>query len=1242
MRNEPEPAVKPVQPEPETTNKLRPDFPSAQLRGVTNLAVLADIKPGFVSGFETVTYVERLRRLLTALNTARVITREASTTTPIFPDPIGRFQIIQSFRYAIVKPHPVPVTPAGEPSDPGLYRLSLNVTFDGGWEPYMRVIYSDIGTLLDALFCNCVGYPGSKTSSFDAYSRWVRENELGGGLFYTDSGLTLGDQKYLERVERIQRDARDPMAADRAIAAYAIEPTKAYDARALKRALDDPWTAANQGLRTLKGLHRLIPYFPPNASQEDGILLRFAQDVLSGFRAFDETGSIGPGTPLEKLGLGFSEELNWLRTPLSAIRHRGRKSLGYVPGELQAGIVAPLEGISHGCVVLLRIEDPDLAAEYFTAWNVSKGLSPTGLLTWRNAAFTYAGLRALGFSKERLDVLPQEFIEGMQARAGLLGDLRCNHPDNWSRPKLYGSVNAEQSAAPIDLSTVHAVVILRLGDAAQALELHPQLQGEIDDLNTSTKTGLTVLSVQPMRSYQAGAKFTTDHFGFADGLSQPSPAADPTLPDGVKLGEVLLGYDNGRNDGPFPPVADPLLDNGSFLVMRKLRQHLEVLHEVVGKEAATLAPNPDDAAAMKETLLEKMMGRRKDGTTMVFVRGGSNTTNSFDYLKDPTGLQCPFQSHVRRSNPRDGRAYTPRIVRRGMSYGPRLLGTSNLSAERGVVFMAFCASIAEQFEVLQRWIAGGNSSGVSSGQADPFLGVPEAGELRTFRFLDEDGAVRRVHLGERPFVSLQWGLYLFMPSLATLKGLMDPLLKPIPRPPQQLPRPTSSEQPWEPWRRVLEDSNRERIDAAWQEVRSAPYFGMRATDYGLLVGNQTQILEVLQDDGRKFSVSGYGDRMRRSVGMGFLGQDDPEHEALASKVNDAVMEIDAKQAFDAARPIAEKVLTQFGFLALAEPGLPLKVPVDLLTLSEKVLSGLCSLWFGLPDPAANFMKFGGRVSDSSLTPPRCPGHLFSASRYVFSPHATVEVANEGQAQGKAVLKAFEDLLAPGNPPLKGTLALAIQSVVNPHNAQVTAVQASVEKGSSDNLLARTLAGVMMGFPPTVHGNFMRTIDSWITSARLWELQTGLDQARAGEPDAYARADKVLLGPLIETMRQRPVPEMIWRTAGNGACLRDEKIDDIKVGTKVVLGLASALTDKSANHYLMFGGRKKKKSKLGETVSGESATGESVADGPVTVHACPGYDMAIGVLLALTSALLEAGQLRPTGSSIQLTLIRPAS
>jgi len=66
----------------------------------------------------------------------------------------------------------------------------------------------------------------------------------------------------------------------------------------------------------------------------------------------------------------------------------------------------------------------------------------------------------------------------------------------------------------------------------------------------------------------------------------------------------------------------------------------------------------------------------------------------------------------------------------------------------------------------------------------------------------------------------------------------------------------------------------------------------------------------------------------------------------------------------------------------------------------------------------------------------------------------------------------------------------------------------------------------------------------------------------------------------------------------------------------VLGIASAMAD-GGPHELMFGGARQGKLK--------------------TPHACPGYGMGLGVMLALIGELLDAGTLRPTGSPVLLML-----
>ena len=50
---------------------------------------------------------------------------------------------------------------------------------------------------------------------------------------------------------------------------------------------------------------------------------------------------------------------------------------------------------------------------------------------WVSVAFTWPGLRALGVDEQSLATFPEEFRQGMVARAEVLGDTGRNHPDRW-------------------------------------------------------------------------------------------------------------------------------------------------------------------------------------------------------------------------------------------------------------------------------------------------------------------------------------------------------------------------------------------------------------------------------------------------------------------------------------------------------------------------------------------------------------------------------------------------------------------------------------------------------------------------------------------------------------------------------------------------------------------------------------------------------------------------------------------
>ena len=72
---------------------------------------------------------------------------------------------------------------------------------------------------------------------------------------------------------------------------------------------------------------------------------------------------------------------------------------------------------------------------------------------WVTVAFTWNGLRALGVDEGSLATFPEEFKQGMIARAEILGDSGENHPNNW-----VGGL-----ASP----DLHAIAILFARDAAE-------------------------------------------------------------------------------------------------------------------------------------------------------------------------------------------------------------------------------------------------------------------------------------------------------------------------------------------------------------------------------------------------------------------------------------------------------------------------------------------------------------------------------------------------------------------------------------------------------------------------------------------------------------------------------------------------------------------------------------------------------------------------------------------------------
>ncbi|MEK8029241.1 hypothetical protein AACH06_00285 [Ideonella sp. DXS29W] len=1247
------------------------------LAGTSDLTLLAPIKSGLVESIESVSHKTRVKRLLEALHLGRSNSQEYALLRP-FSDAVERVGRIHSVRVTVF-----------EPED----KVLLAVSFDGSWESYVRVLWQKVGALLDVIFCDTEGYPLACASSYETWAAWVRHVQRETQFYYGMPGLTVDDVHSLRKEEslhlRFPGQASTDLQATRQVVRSAEE--QAWDtARHISPSA--VVETVRQGLQSLSYIHRLTALYPP-ATPDGRVLQRAARQLLRELVGLAENTHVIDGF----LQLGrrrFDEQIDWLlsKDPLEQrpVPDLIANAQNAPADQVQAGITTAYGAVSHGAVVLIGLADATAATTLLT--HLRRAVTPSdappapdGLVI--NAAFTHEGLRVCGVSELELACLPMEFRQGMEARAATLGDFRHNHPRRWARPERCGPNGRPDPAAPrVQLAEVHALVQMRamLTDDPDVLDddwlyagTHA-LSNALSDL-LGLGAGVCVLSVQPMRRFTEAGQ-TYEHFGFADGGAQPSldPRDTSDVYDNrVPLGEVLLGYHNQADfapaqppDGNLPPDEQAagdaralaaaresvreLLLNGSFLVVRKLRQDVAALESAVADAVKqTGIPRAD--------LLAKMMGRRPDGAALAAPRRG----NDFDYDGDTLGRLCPFHAHVRRANPRprDTAALPlpaggrfPRIVRRGMSYGPRYDRSGHDTARnerpRGMVFMAYNASIGEQFETVQRWLSGGNSTGGYSDQSDPFLGVAPVGQRRQFRFEHEGRAVSMALDGAdrplddpHPFVQVEWGAYLLAPSIGALDMLLkrahrsaaaarptcpwsgrrgEKLLQTLPA---GDPMPSTAPEVGE-WKRALEDAEAiEKYRAAdvWAAVREQ-HGGILRTPYGVLVAERNLALQVLCHP-ENYSVQGYLPRMRASIGEIFLGQDPDAsgRDPRAQVTNAAIHQVTREEAY--ALTLA-RVAAVVKAMAGAERDLAQQarrreweLNLNLRELIDQSLAALCQAWFGLeanPTHAGDPLPGALRWDLKPGMPPRYPGHFTPPSRYIFQPHPGEFTQGMGEVAGRSLKESMLGLVR------RHRAASTLPQAPDGRAAPLSAAMFHAFERSSDEELASGLAGVMMGMLPTLDGNLVRVLDEWLRDGSFWRLRREL--VRFGDEPSLADAQAVLMRPLVEAMQQRPTPELIWRTAVRDGVLGGEPVHAGEVVVVSLVSVTQALaesgqSDEKAGHlHMVFGG---------------AYPGSST-------HACPGYEAAMGAMLGTIAALLATAEpMRPSPARLAVDFVGEA-
>lgn len=383
-----------------------------------------------------------------------------------------------------------------------------------------------------------------------------------------------------------------------------------------------------------------------------------------------------------------------------------------------------------------------------------------------NIGFTFYGLLALGVPTRTLRGMPDEFIDGMEARAALLGD----DPFLDQRDAVWRNSRGD--------TRVHILLTLYAQmneDGTPCPEL-AQETAEIERLCTQSRGGVVLLdgvgpdnarwqdlsAVLRETAKDCWAPTNKEHFGLSDGFGDPvfsgqfSGEAErlrvagggKLLPDQtwapLATGEFLLGYPDEAQEIPGAAMPIAFSRNGTFMAYRKLHEDIGTFQDYVNDQArryARMFAVPHDEAV--DTIKAKMVGRWHDGVPLTAAptypawrrfnaelseaRAAGDKPRlaaialrftNFTFAADPRGSACPVTSHLRRANPRDtlgptfdaaGRSKDGsaiinrrRILRRGLPYGRFDPAAPRERGEHGIVFMALCTSLFRQFEFVQQ------------------------------------------------------------------------------------------------------------------------------------------------------------------------------------------------------------------------------------------------------------------------------------------------------------------------------------------------------------------------------------------------------------------------------------------------------------------------------------------------------------------------------------------------------------
>src|SRR5258708_20906719 len=241
--------------------------------------------------------------------------------------------------------------------------------------------------------------------------------------------------------------------------------------------------------------------------------------------------------------------------------------------DMQATVLRPRPSPYKGEYLIVRIDDAIQGREMLRRLiphvaAADDWWAPT-LPGWLSIALTFQGLKALGVPQTSLDSFPQEFREGMAARASVLNDVGNNAPVNWEYP--FGT------------SDMHVAIAVYAKDEQSLETVLQRARQSHQDL-----PGISVVYRLKFSELPDGR----NPFGFKDGLHNPHVEGSgehihPGYGPAINAGEVGCGYPDELGETASGPEPDVLRLNGTFLAVRKFHMGVAAFRKYLRDQASS-------------------------------------------------------------------------------------------------------------------------------------------------------------------------------------------------------------------------------------------------------------------------------------------------------------------------------------------------------------------------------------------------------------------------------------------------------------------------------------------------------------------------------------------------------------------------------------------------------------------------------------------------------------------------------